>query len=240
LVDRCAVVLQAESVITGYANRVILKNVSVAVGPGEVVAIIGHNGAGKSTLLKVLIGLLPVWGGKVYLDGISITPEPRFLRSVGVAYLPQGGRVFSDLTVKEHLQIASNSRGQTFDRSPGAESAMALLPQLKELILRYGRDLSSGERQLLALAMVMIISPRVILLDEPLLGVDPVSAQGVLGQLRAISKERGVGMLIVEQKVREVLSIADKAYVMRSGIVSFAGCAKELRDLHRLKEHLLF
>jgi branched-chain amino acid transport system ATP-binding protein len=229
--------LAVDDLVTGYGKKQVLNGVTLGVAYGEIVAIIGHNGAGKSTLLKAAFGILPVWSGRVSFDGVAVPKsEPRKLLRTGVAYVPQGNRVFADLTVRENLEIG----GTTLPTKPllqqGIERALTLFPALKPRLRQRAATLSGGEKQMLALANAIILSPRLILLDEPSLGLAPLLVTEALQHIRQISRDSGVAVLIVEQKVREVLKIAQRVYVLRNGQVSFSGLTESLRDEKRLRE----
>jgi branched-chain amino acid transport system ATP-binding protein len=230
------VVLNIVDLVTGYGKKQVVNDVSLHVNAGEIVAIIGHNGAGKSTLLKAIFGLIRIWAGQVELEGqplASITPRA-WLRA-GVAYVPQGNRVFTDLTVRENLEIAGVILATKADRGAEMERALDLFPALKPRLKQRAGTLSGGEKQMLALANALIISPRLLLLDEPSLGLAPPLVSNALGQIQQISQQSQVSALIVEQKVREVLKIASRVYVLRNGSVSFSGSADDLKDEARLQ-----
>jgi branched-chain amino acid transport system ATP-binding protein len=229
--------LGAEGLVTGYGKKQVVNGVSAEVATGEIVAVIGHNGAGKSTLLKAIFGLLPLWEGKVSLDGrVLSSPIPRELLRSGIAYAPQGNRVFTDLSVRENLEMAGvtlRDRGLLKDR---VDEALGMFPALKPRLRQRGGTLSGGEKQMLALANALITKPRLMLLDEPSLGLAPPLVTQALSRIKQISQEQGVACLIVEQKVREVLKIAHRVYVLRNAEVSFSGPATELQDDTKLRE----
>lgn len=230
-------ILKVESIITGYGQKQVVNGVSLDVSAGEVVAIIGHNGAGKSTLLKAIFGLLRIWSGRVTLDGSVIhAPNPRQLLRAGVCFVPQGSCVFPNLTVGENLEIAGLMLTDKELLNARIERASALFPALATRRRQMAATLSGGEKQMLAFASALILSPRLLLLDEPSLGLAPVLVADALSLVRQVSRDSGVACLIVEQKVREVLKIADRAYVLRNGQVSFTGTGQELGDDSRLRE----
>ena len=228
--------LSVEALVTGYGKRQVLTGVNVKVRQGEIVALIGHNGAGKSTLLKAVFGLLPVWEGRVCLDGReleSIIPR-RLLRS-GVAYVPQGNRVFGDLSVRENLEMGGVALAKESSKE-GIERALSLFPALRPRLRQRAETLSGGEKQILALATVLVTRPRLLLLDEPSLGLAPPLVREALSHIQHISRDSATSVLIVEQKVREVLRIADRVYVLRNGAVSFCGSSDSLKDDTKLRE----
>jgi ABC-type branched-subunit amino acid transport system ATPase component len=230
-------VLCAEGVVAGYAKKQVLNGVGAEVAPGEIVALIGHNGAGKSTLLKAIFGLLPLWKGRVSLDGqLLAAPHPRELLRDGVAYAPQGNRVFTDMSVRENLEMAGVTIRDRRLLTSRVEEVLDLFPALKPRLRQRGGTLSGGEKQMLVVAGALITSPRLLLLDEPSLGLAPPLVTQALSRIQQISQEQGVACLIVEQKVREVLKIAHRVYVLRNGRVSFTGVAADLQDDAKLRE----
>lgn len=230
--------LSVDALITGYGKKPILNGVTMNVFSGEVVAIIGHNGAGKSTLLKAIFGLIPSWEGRINLDGTPLyRVNPRELLRSGVAYVPQGNRVFTNMTVRENLEMGGITLKNDKTRDNEVERVSALFPVLKTRLQQKAGTLSGGEKQMLALASALVLSPRLLLLDEPSLGLSPTLISDAFNYIELISREFGAAILIVEQKVREVLRIARRVYVLRNGQVSFAGVAAELNeDAAKLRE----
>lgn len=229
--------LKAESLVSGYGKKQVLNGVSVEVAAGEIVVLIGHNGAGKSTLLKTIFGLLPLWQGQVALDDKVISrPNPRELLRAGVAYVPQGNRVFTDLTVRENLEMGGVTLTDKARLNAGISRVLDLFPDLKSRLDQRAGTLSGGEKQMLALGNALLLLPRLLLLDEPSLGLAPPLVTDALGHIRQISEVSGVAVLIVEQKVREVLKIAQRVYVLRNGRVSFSGTASALSDDQKLRQ----
>ncbi len=230
-------IFRVEALVAGYGKKQVLNGVSLEVAPGEIVALIGHNGAGKSTLLKAVFGLISVWRGQVFYNGVVVgSPKPRELLRSGIAYVPQGNRVFSDLTVRENLEMGGTTLPTKQAVSEGMERVFTLFPSLKERLKQRAGTLSGGEKQMLALGNALILSPKLLLLDEPSLGLSPPLVLQALGRIQQISKDAGMTVVIVEQKVREVLKIAHRVCVLRMGQVSFTGPANELNDDARLRE----
>lgn len=230
-------ILRVEALVTGYGKKQVLNGVSLEVACGEIVALIGHNGAGKSTLLKAVFGLLPIWRGRVFYDGVMVTsPKPCELLRSGIAYVPQGNRVFTDLTVHENLEMGGTSLPTKQAVIEGMERVFTLFPALKERLKQRAGTLSGGEKQMLALGNALILAPKLLLLDEPSLGLAPQLVSQALGRIQRISKDAGMTVVIVEQKVREVLKIAQRVYVLRTGQVSFDGSADILNDDTKLRE----
>jgi branched-chain amino acid transport system ATP-binding protein len=238
--DAVRPLLQAQNLVTGFGKRAVIHGVSLDVSSGEIVALIGHNGAGKSSLLKALFGLLPLWQGQVRLDGhILPAPEPRELLAAGVTYVPQGSRVFPDLSVRENLEVACFPLRGSTQRNAALESVLALFSPLKKWLQRRAGTLSGGEKQMLALASAFVLSPRLLLLDEPSLGLAPPLVTETLDQIQQVCRSSDVAALIVEQKVREVFKIAERVYVLRNGRVSFTGPTTALSNDDKLREVFL-
>ncbi len=229
--------LSVADLVTGYGKKQVVNGVSLSVAPGEIVSLIGHNGAGKTTLLKAIFGLIPIWQGQVFLDGQPVAkPKPREWLRAGVAYLPQGNRVFTDLTVAENLEMGGITLPNKQRVKEGMERVFTLFPVLKDRLKQRAGTLSGGEKQMLALGNALILWPRLLLLDEPSLGLAPPLISEALGRVKEISRGNGVTVFIVEQKVREVLKIAERVVVLRTGRVSFEGPAEMLKDEVKLKE----
>jgi branched-chain amino acid transport system ATP-binding protein/neutral amino acid transport system ATP-binding protein len=219
--------LAATGVVAGYgAQDEILKGVDLLVDDNEIVAIIGPNGAGKSTLLKVVAGLLRPKAGAIALGGRDIAGlAPREISRLGLAYVPQEFNVFPTLTVRENLEI-----GGYIDRKAAArriDGVLAQFPVLAEKRRHAARTLSGGERQMLAMAMALMVEPTVLLLDEPSAGLSPVAAERLFDAIVQIHKE-GVAIAIVEQNANEALAIADRAYILVDGKNSRTGSAHVL------------
>lgn len=235
------VILSVHDLVTGYGKKQILNGVSVAVPQGEIVTLIGHNGAGKSTLLKAIFGLIPIWDGQLSLDGQPVEkPQPRALLRAGVAYVPQGNRVFGDLTVAENLEIGGVTIPGKQTRRDGIERALAQFPVLRERLKQRAGTLSGGEKQMLALANALVIAPRVLLLDEPSLGLSPPMITEALALIQKLNRDSGVSILIVEQKVREVLGICHRVCALKVGQVTYAGDPQVLQnDRDKLRQVFL-
>ena len=223
--------LRVDRLVAGYGKKQVLAGVDLDVPSGEIVALIGHNGAGKSTLLKTVFGLLPVWSGSVSLNGTKLrSPAPRELLRLGVSYAPQGNRVFTDLSVRENLEMGLATCRDRRRFGERAERVFSLFPALKPRLRQRAGTLSGGEKQMLALGSALMLSPRLLLLDEPSLGLAPRLAAEALGRIQQVSAQTNAAVLIVEQKVREVLRISDRVYVLRNGTVSYSGLAGALED----------
>jgi branched-chain amino acid transport system ATP-binding protein len=232
--------LRVEGLIAGYGKKQVINGITFGVPSGEIVALIGHNGAGKSTLLKAIFGLISIWSGEVHFNGSRwAKPAPRaFLRS-GAAYVPQGNRVFTDLTVYENLEIGGVTLRDKRALKEGMERVFTLFPLLKDKLKQFAGTLSGGEKQMLALSNALVLSPKMLLLDEPSLGLAPPLVSEALSRIQQISRDSGVTVLIVEQKVRDVLKIADRVLVLRTGRISFDGPVQRLTDDAKLRQVFL-
>lgn len=185
--------LKADGIVTGYGTKQVVNGVSIEIFPTEIVAMIGHNGAGKSTLLKAMFGLLPLRHGHVIVDDMKLSsPKPRELIGMGLAYVPQGNRVFTELTVRENLEMGGFTLSESGRVKQGIDHVLALFPILKQRLHQRAGTLSGGEKQMLALANALILSPRLLLLDEPSLGLAPQPVTQAFRHIRGISRDFGV------------------------------------------------
>jgi branched-chain amino acid transport system ATP-binding protein len=219
--------LAMDNVHTYYGHIHALRGISVHVERGEIVTLIGANGAGKTTTLKTISGLLHPRQGKVTFEGkdVSRTAAHQLVRA-GIGQSPEGRRIFSRMTVIENLQMGAFTRDQKVI-GPDIERVFTLFPRLKERISQLGGTLSGGEQQMLAIGRALMSQPRVLLLDEPSLGLAPILVQQVFQTIREINHQ-GTTILLVEQNALQALSIANRGYVLQTGEVRLTGPANEL------------
>jgi branched-chain amino acid transport system ATP-binding protein len=216
--------LAVDGLCTNYGKIRILRDVSLTVGEGEVVALLGLNGAGKTTTLRSILGLTPARAGTIRYAGHDITAWPAYkIARLGVGYVPEGRRMFKDLSTLENLQLAENGRGGAWT----IPRVLEHLPKLAELRARKAGRLSGGEQEMLAIGRALVSNPRLLLIDEPSQGLAPLVVEEVYRILTEL-KQTGVAILLVEQNALLALKIADRAYVLDSGRVVHDGPAAEL------------
>jgi branched-chain amino acid transport system ATP-binding protein len=222
--------LEVADLRVDYGPVRAVHGVSLTVAPGEVVALLGANGAGKSTILRTVSGLLRPRAGSIRLAGQPIhrLPPARIVQ-MGIAHSPEGRHVFGSLTVAENLRLGATTRTDRAAVPADRERMYALFPILRERMHQVAGTLSGGEQQMLALARALMASPRLLLLDEPSLGIAPLIVRSIFATLADL-KRQGVTMLLVEQNINVALDLADRAYVLRTGEVSLTGSAANLRD----------
>ena len=216
--------LKLESVNVSYGAIQAVRDVSIEVPKGEVVTIIGANGAGKSTLLKSVVGLEPVTSGRIFFNGEDITAMPAHRRTgMGVALSPEGRGVFSDQSVRDNLLLGAYSKKDTAAQTEQKiEQFFAIFPRLKERQEQFAGTLSGGEQQMLAIARALMSEPKLLLLDEPSLGLAPLIIRDIFNTIRAL-REMGLTILLVEQMANQALGVADRAYVLETGRVTLQG-----------------
>ncbi|WP_426958503.1 ABC transporter ATP-binding protein [Muricoccus radiodurans] len=224
---RTAPLLALRDVTAAYGAVEALKGVSVHVNPGEIVTLIGANGAGKSTLLMTIFGSPRARSGRIIYDGQDITglPMHRIARA-GIAQSPEGRRVFPRMTVRENLLMGAQALG--VEPGPGLERAFSLFPRLKERESQRGGTLSGGEQQMLAIARALMSNPRLLLLDEPSLGLAPLVVRQIFSAIRDLNERTGLTVLLVEQNANQALRLAHRAYVLVTGRISLEGTGAEL------------
>jgi branched-chain amino acid transport system ATP-binding protein len=228
--------LRVDAISAAYGKVTALREVSISIQPGEIVAILGANGAGKTTLLNAISGVLPITGGEISFDGKQINGKKPWQTSrLGISHVPEGREIFPDMTVETNLRIVdSNGGGPKFD----VADIMTMFPRLKERISQLAGGLSGGEQQMLAIGRGLMARPRLILFDEPSLGLSPVLTKFVLSSIGEL-RTRGIATLLVEQNMRAALKIADRAYVLRVGRIVRAGSAAEIANAPDIQEAYL-
>ena len=219
--------LEARGIVGGYGGLRVLHNVHLGVPRGSIVCLLGPNGAGKSTVLKTCAGLLRPWSGGVTVDGRAVTGwAPWRIAEEGLCYVPEASGFFAELTVEENLALARQRDGRKGPERLG--EVLETFPILGERKRQRAGSLSGGEKRMLALGRAMLTEPRVLLLDEPSFGLAPIVVDQLYDVLADLRRDRGMAMLIVEQYAERVLSIADYAWVLARGEVTYSGRAEDL------------
>jgi branched-chain amino acid transport system ATP-binding protein len=223
---------------SGYGAVEVLRGIDCEIRPGEIVALLGSNGAGKSTLNNAVCGLLPTSAGRVVFDGEDFT-RARTTRivSAGLIQIPEGRRIFPNLTVRENLELGAYLRGKA-NRARNLERSLVLFPRLAERMAQRAATLSGGEQQMLAIGRGLMAEPRLLILDEPSLGLAPLLVEELFAFIKRLNGE-GLAILLVEQNVGQSLEIADRAYVLENGAIRFHGTPGELLHNPELKRAYL-
>ncbi|MBR3355155.1 MAG: ABC transporter ATP-binding protein [Oscillospiraceae bacterium] len=225
--------------INSYYNTIhALYDISFHVDTGEIVTLIGANGAGKSTTLKTISGLMRSQTGGIVFDGINITKYPAYkIAEIGLAHVPEGRRVFSQLTVLENLEMGAYTQPQN-ELSDSLEKVYALFPRLKERMKQIAGTLSGGEQQMLAMGRALMSKPKLMMLDEPSMGLSPILVQEVFNIIKDLHND-GTTILLVEQNAQMALSIADRGYVLESGKIVIEDTASKLANNNLVKKAYL-
>ncbi|ALE56955.1 ABC transporter ATP-binding protein [Paraburkholderia sp. RL17-368-BIF-A] len=228
--------LKVDSVMVSYGAIHAVKGVSLEVKEGEVVTIIGANGAGKSSLLKSIAGLQPVTSGRITVGGRDCTQLPAHMRlGLGIALSPEGRGVFPDQTVRENLLLGAYSRKQPMSATEAAiEREFDRFPRLRERQNQLSGTLSGGEQQMLAISRALMSQPRMLLLDEPSLGLAPLVIRDIFDAIRSL-REEGLTILLVEQMAKQALGVADRAYVLEVGNITLEGSGRDLLNDPKVK-----
>jgi branched-chain amino acid transport system ATP-binding protein len=231
-------VLSIENVRSAYGRIEVLHGVTLHVDAGEIVTLIGANGAGKTTLMHAISGVQPITGGTIRFEGEPIEQLPAHARvAVGISQVPEGRQVFEPLTVKDNLRLGAWSRRDA-DLGQDLARVYALFPMLEALWEMPAGALSGGQQQMLAIGRALMAKPRLLLLDEPSMGLAPNLVDHVLSVIRAL-KDDSLTILLVEQNARAALAIADRAYVLETGKVTLSGTAAEIQADRRVREAYL-
>ena len=231
--------LELTDISVEYGAVRALDDVSMDVHAGEVVAVMGPNGAGKSTVLKAVMGLAPVVSGTVYWRQEPLAAETHEIVKEGIAFVPQGRRVFTHLSIAENLEMGCIYLNDRSEKARRLDSVMELFPVLYEKRRDYASQMSGGQQQMLALGRGLMASPELLLLDEPTLGLAPIIVKEVFQKVAEISERLGTTIMVVEHNIKGVLDIVDRAYVLDKGSVVHNGTPQSIRDTDILTQVFL-
>ncbi|MDQ0999632.1 branched-chain amino acid transport system ATP-binding protein [Neobacillus niacini] len=231
--------LKVNEINVFYGNIHALKGVSLEINEGEIVTLIGANGAGKSTLLKTLSGLLKPKSGTIEYLGSSISGKaPQLIVKSGISHVPEGRRVFANMSVEENLELGAYLRKDTKEIRKDIQNVYELFPRLEERRKQLSGTLSGGEQQMLAMGRAIMAKPKLLLLDEPSMGLAPLMVKTIFQIIEKINQD-GTTILLVEQNANMALSVADRAYVIETGRVEISGTAAELQASEEIKKAYL-
>ena len=231
--------LEVKDLEVYYGVIQAIKGISFHVDKGEIIALIGANGAGKTTTLHTVTGLISPKNGHVLFEGKDITKIPAHkIVSMGMAHVPEGRRVFAELSVYENLKMGAYTRKDKNEIEESLKNVYKRFPRLEERKNQMAGTLSGGEQQMLAMGRALMSKPKIILMDEPSMGLSPIMVNEIFDIIRSVS-ESGTTVLLVEQNAKKALSIANKAYVLETGTIALSGDAKELMNNDRVKKAYL-
>jgi branched-chain amino acid transport system ATP-binding protein len=229
--------LAVSDVVTGYGPTIVNRGVSLTLGEGEIVTILGPNGAGKSTLLKAIAGLIRPRAGTIAFDGAEVTGlAADVMARRGVVLVPEGRKIFVDMTVEENLRLGAYARRDDAAVEVDFATMLAFFPILATKRRDKGGSLSGGQQQMLAIARGLMTRPRVLLLDEPSLGLSPLLVKEIKAIILGIGERFGASVLLVEQNAGLALSVASRGYLMQNGRIAVSGAIAELRDMSLMRE----
>lgn len=231
--------IKIDNLVVAYGGIEALKGVSLEVPSGKIVTLVGANGAGKSTTLKSIVGLVKPKSGSIDYEGTDLTKlNTELMVKKGIALVPEGRKVFADLTVLENLKIGGYSRKDTAGIAEDLEKVYSLFPRLKERTWQAAGTLSGGEQQMLAIGRALMSRPKLIMMDEPSLGLAPIIVKELFGIIKKINEE-GMTVLLIEQNANAALKIADLGYIMETGRITLSGSGQELLSNDEIKKAYL-
>ncbi len=232
--------LELDNLMVAYGAVRAVKGISLAVAPGQIAALIGANGSGKTTTLRTISGIIKPSGGRIRFDGRDISAwPPHRIVAAGISQAPEGRMIFANLTARENLAMGAYLRRDAEEIARDMEYVFAMFPKLKERIDQPGGKLSGGEQQMLAIARALLARPRLLLLDEPSLGIAPILVRTIFEKIVEINRELGTTILLVEQNARMALSVADYAYVLETGEIRLHGPAAEIAKNDEVRQAYL-
>ena len=234
--------MELENIDAYYGNAQALYDVSLHIKKGEIVTLLGANGAGKSTTLMTISGLVQPRKGNVLYQGKDITSvSPHIIAAQGIAHVPEGRRIFGSLTVEENLNMGAftiDKQKKGDDIAESKELIFSLFPRLKERLHQEGATLSGGEQQMLAIGRALMMQPKILLLDEPSMGIAPVLIDQIFEKIEELNKKQEITIFLIEQNANVAIQIADRGYCMKEGRIVFEGGVEELRSTDIASEYL--
>lgn len=229
--------LKIEDLHAGYGRIPILRGIELSVEKDSFTGVLGHNGMGKTTLMRTIMGQIAPTAGRIVLDGQDVTGLPTHLRAArGLAYVPQGREIFSNLTVEENLQMGLLDIGQPEERRRALERVLEELPRLKPILTRSGGVLSGGEQQILAIARSLCRDPSLLILDEPTEGIQPSIVEEIIEILHDLRRTRSLTVVLVEQKLDFIEALADRTFVIQRGTITGTLTPEEMSDPDTVRE----
>jgi branched-chain amino acid transport system ATP-binding protein len=222
--------LRVDNLVTGYGKQEIVHDITISARPGQITCIFGPNGSGKSTVIKAIAGLLPAWSGRIAIGNTELSGLPvHAMVRQGIVMMPQGGGVFPRFTVMENLRMGGYALTNKQAIEDRIESLIADYPNLQRRRNTAAGSLSGGEQMMVAIARALVTDPEFVMLDEPSAGLSPALVHETMERVKSL-KERGVGVIMVEQNIREALPVADSVYIFAGGKRKFAGTQKDIKD----------
>ena len=232
--------MKTEGIQVNYGAIKALENVALEVYPGEILSVIGANGAGKSTLLKTITGIIKPVAGTIMFEGTAIHGlRPDKIVRLGITMVPEGRRVFPDLTVKENLELGGYAIANHALKNDLFSLIMTTFPRMKDRLKQHAGTLSGGEQQMLAMGRALMGNPKLLLLDEPSMGLSPIITREIFSLIRLINKEKGISMILVEQNAHMALEHSERTYVLENGRVTMHGLSAEIKSNHGVIEAYL-
>jgi len=223
--------MKTEGIQVNYGAIKALENVALEVYPGEILSVIGANGAGKSTLLKTITGIIKPVAGTIMFEGTAIHGlRPDKIVRLGITMVPEGRRVFPDLTVKENLELGGYAIANHALKNDLFSLIMTTFPRMKDRLKQHAGTLSGGEQQMLAMGRALMGNPKLLLLDEPSMGLSPIITREIFSLIRLINKEKGISMILVEQNAHMALEHSERTYVLENGRVTMHGLSAEIKS----------
>jgi branched-chain amino acid transport system ATP-binding protein len=220
--------LEINNIVTGYGDMKVLDGITLSVAEGETVALVGSNGAGKTTLLRAISGLIPVWSGNITFNGQDMTKLPAHeLPALGIAHIPQGRGVLAQVSVYDNLLLGAYIPSAKSRREESLKEVFKIFPILEEKKTHLGGSLSGGQQQMLAIGRALMSHPKLMILDEPSLGLAPIVVDSVFKIIKDISAQ-GVSILLIEQNLVEALAVSSRAYVLETGRIALQGKSADL------------